>query len=273
MPATFAHPAAILPLRRWCPAPFNFAALVIGTMAPDLGYFAGQWQLATYAHSFGGSLVVCVPSALLVFCALHLLRKPLVFLAPQPHRAALTPLANRQLHHSWRAWMGIAVSTLLGAWTHCAWDSFTHANGWMVQRIGVLRATWFTIGDTELATFYILQQASTVIGTFTLVCAYVAWLRRNRARADHTSSNIEDAAPLRDRSRYAYIAAAAMVSLTVALTAASTVAAQFDGFLAVRVFLFRTVIYFIAGFVPLVAIIALVLQRRAGDRQNRGAAQ
>ena len=271
MPATFAHPAVILPLRRWCPAPFNFAALVIGTMAPDLGYFAGQWQLATYAHSFAGSLVVCVPSALLVFCALHLLRRPLVFLAPQPHRAALTPLADRQLDHSFRAWLGIAASTTVGAWTHCAWDSFTHANGWMVQRVGVLRATWFTIGDAEFATFYILQQASTAIGTFALVCAYVAWLRRSRTRADHTSSSIGETGALRDRARYAYIAAAAIVSLTVAVIAASTAAELFGGFLAVRVFLFRTVVDFIAGFVPLVAIVALVLHRRAGRRQNRGA--
>ena len=40
MPWTFAHPAAILPLRRFCPAPLDFSALVIGSMVPDLGYYS-----------------------------------------------------------------------------------------------------------------------------------------------------------------------------------------------------------------------------------------
>jgi hypothetical protein len=39
MPATFAHPAAVLPFRFFGARWFNFTALVIGSMAPDAGYF------------------------------------------------------------------------------------------------------------------------------------------------------------------------------------------------------------------------------------------
>jgi hypothetical protein len=39
MPFTFAHPAAVLPLRRFCPDRLVWSALVIGTVSPDLEYF------------------------------------------------------------------------------------------------------------------------------------------------------------------------------------------------------------------------------------------
>ncbi|MBA3727450.1 MAG: DUF4184 family protein, partial [Armatimonadetes bacterium] len=38
MPWTFSHPAAVLPLRRLCPQSLDFAALVIGSTTPDIGY-------------------------------------------------------------------------------------------------------------------------------------------------------------------------------------------------------------------------------------------
>lgn len=170
-------------------------------MAPDLGCFAGQCQLATYAHTFAGSLVICAPPGLLLFCAFYLLRKPLALLSPQPHRAALTPLANRHFHHSWRSRISIATSTLLGAGTHCVWDSFTRANGWAVQRVGFLRAPLFTIGDGAFTTFYILQQVSTFFGVAVLVCAYVTWLRRSEARAAPLTTGGSEQADLPDSTR------------------------------------------------------------------------
>ena len=236
-------------------------------MAPDLGYFAGQWELATYAHTFAGSVVICVPSGLLVYCAFHVLRRPLVFLSPQPHRAALTRLLNRQFNHSWRGWIGIATSTLLGAWTHCVWDSFTHANGWAVQRIGFLRAPLFTVGDTKFFCFYILQQASTLVGSVVLVVAYAAWLQATPARTDSSAERKPEDGHFPDSVRYTCIAAAALVSLMAALIAACSAADQFGGFLAVRVFLFRTAVCFIATFVPVVIAVALVVYQAIRRKQ------
>ena len=53
MPATFAHPSAILPLRRLCPTYLDFSALVIGSLAPDVGYFLQRFDLATALNAQG----------------------------------------------------------------------------------------------------------------------------------------------------------------------------------------------------------------------------
>src|SRR5262245_12034783 len=92
MPWTFAHPAAVLPLRRYCPAPLNFPALIVGSMTPDLGYHILRKDFAFYAHSLRGSVLLCLPTALVLLGLLCLLRKPLCYLLPQPHRDAFAPM-------------------------------------------------------------------------------------------------------------------------------------------------------------------------------------
>lgn len=91
MPWTFAHPAAVLALRRYCPRYLNFSALVVGSLSPDLGYYLDLFATAKFAHSFTGSLLVCLPLGILLMAVLFLLRKPFWFVLPQPHRAAFTP--------------------------------------------------------------------------------------------------------------------------------------------------------------------------------------
>lgn len=73
MPLTFAHPSVVLPLFR---TPFVPAALVAGSMSPDLPYFLGatgtavtaqSWYEpffnATTSHSPLGALTVSLPMA------------------------------------------------------------------------------------------------------------------------------------------------------------------------------------------------------------------
>ena len=64
MPATFAHPAAVLPFRVFGKRWFNFAALVIGSVTPDFAYFIRRFDVATYAHSLSGTIFFCVPVGL-----------------------------------------------------------------------------------------------------------------------------------------------------------------------------------------------------------------
>ena len=71
MPWTFAHPAAILPLRRHLPQ----AALVVGSISPDIGYYLGLYPLATFAHSGWGLLLACLPIGAAVLVVWHLLRR------------------------------------------------------------------------------------------------------------------------------------------------------------------------------------------------------
>ena len=53
MPWTFAHPAAVLPFRRIVGRQLPLLGLVVGSMAPDMGYFAGQYAVATFLFLFG----------------------------------------------------------------------------------------------------------------------------------------------------------------------------------------------------------------------------
>jgi len=158
MPCTFSHPLAVVPLRRFCPERLNFSALVIGSMSPDFGYYVRQFRLAGFAHTMLGSFAVCLPSGLLAVGLFYLLRQPLCFILPQPHRAAVMPLALRQPAFSLSAFLVTAVCVLLGAWTHSIWDSFTHDGGWAVQHFAVLRVSIVHAGVTALPLSYVLSR-------------------------------------------------------------------------------------------------------------------
>ena len=118
MPYPFAHPAAVIPLARFGVP----SALVIGSIVPDLWYFV---PLATRAesHSLGGLLLFCLPLGLVLYLLFHLLLKqPLVeLLYPRLSAFAAPGLPRAGLR-------AVAVSIVLGAITHLAWDALAHAN-------------------------------------------------------------------------------------------------------------------------------------------------
>jgi hypothetical protein len=264
MPWTFSHPLADLPLRRWCPRRLNFIALIIGSLSPDFAYYTGHFQLATFAHTAVGTVAFCLPSGLLAVALFLVLRQPLCHLLPQPHRAALMPLAMQPTARSVRGIGIIAASILIGAWTHTVWDSFTHHAGWAVARLPFLRATAFQIGGTEFPVFYLLQQTSTFLAAGILVTLYIHWLRHHRSSA-HSTANSEYS----ERTRYLLLGCVTLVALAVAGTLASRMASQFEGFLAFRVFLFRLGVYSGAAFAPLFIITAVTFYlARRPDHQR-----
>src|SRR6267142_2803077 len=66
MPFTLAHPAVVLPLRRFSPRVLSFPALVVGSITPDVGYCFGRLNVEEFSHSFVGSLAFCLPVGLLM---------------------------------------------------------------------------------------------------------------------------------------------------------------------------------------------------------------
>jgi len=127
MPWTFAHPAAIVPLRSLCPRWLSFPALILGAMAPDFSYYVGmhgQWR--TFCHTPEGILTACLPLSLLLLALLLRFAAPLTVLLPEPHRALVRGQLQPPPHPAWRAWAVAALSVLIGAATHVLWDSFTH---------------------------------------------------------------------------------------------------------------------------------------------------
>ena len=243
MPWTFSHPLAVVPLRRLCPERLNFTALIIGSMSPDFGYYIGKFPVANFAHTGLRTFVVCLPMGLLALGLFYPIRRPLCFVLPQPHRAALMPLASRRPSFSVHSFFVAALSILLGAWTHIVWDSFTHPDGWAVTHLAILHATVIHVGTTSLAVFNFLQQVSTFGAGALLIVLYFRWLRRQQTTATGDTS-------VHDRWRYSLIALLAAVALAIAVPAAFRLASPFEGYLAFRVFLFRTAVYSVAVFVP-----------------------
>lgn len=206
MPWTFAHPAAILPLRRYCPSRLNFAALVTGSLAPDLAYYFGRFDIGTFAHSLAGSVLLCLPAGLCMLLLLYLLRKPFWFVLPEPHRALLQPLVFSIPRWNAATLFSAAASVYTGVMTHILWDSFTHRRGWAVEQLPFLKETVLRLGNADVALYTVLQHSSTVIGTAALVFAYASWVRRCR-QPRRTSSVGND--------RWRYRLAATLIALAV----------------------------------------------------------
>ena len=172
MPFTFAHPAAVLPLRRrfkWFPT----VPLIVGSVTPDLPYFVpgriNRVMLDT--HTVWSSFTVDIPIGMAVLLFGFLFRRPLVALLSPRARAlclqAVEHFKNQPLH-----WLFAPVGVLIGTWTHLLWDSFTHDNGWMVKRFVVLSSP-ITLGDYTGSLCHILQYVSSVAGLAILAVWYL----------------------------------------------------------------------------------------------------
>jgi hypothetical protein len=231
-------------------------------MIPDLGYYFFYSNLARSAHSFLGSVLVCLPVGLALWGIFHLLRKPLCFVLPQPHRGALAAFAATPLSLRPRTLIAAAVSVLLGAWTHIVWDSFTHST-WVVKQLPLLRESVFQVGTVEFPWYFILQQLSTLVGAGILIAAYFSWLRHHHGSATNRSTGTDD------RWRYLLLVAAVALALVIAVPRAVQVASRFEGYPALRVLVFRISVDTTSAFLTLLTLSSLILY--ATRREGRAA--
>ena len=152
MPYPFAHPAAVLPLPRIMGRFAAPSALAIGSIAPDLWYFAPLVHRED-SHSIGGLFWFCLPAGLTAYLFFHLVLK-------QPLIALLSPRLGSFSHPGVppAPWYAVVVSLLAGSLTHLAWDALTHLDG----------HRW-------------LQHASTIAGT--AILAWWSWRKLRGAPA------------------------------------------------------------------------------------------
>ncbi|MBV6700715.1 DUF4184 family protein [Kitasatospora aureofaciens] len=134
MPFTLSHPMAVLPLLRAAGerGPLVASALVAGSMAPDVPFFAESLLPGVYGH--GGlthrwwavpTVDVAIAGALVA--GWHgLLRAPLVALLPARWAGAAEALTVRREGDCAARVGWFAVSAAVGAATHVGWDAFTH---------------------------------------------------------------------------------------------------------------------------------------------------
>lgn len=172
MPFTFAHPAAVIPFKNYCPRFLNMPALIAGSLAPDLGYFLHNWHWSVAGHSFLGSLSFDLPAGLLLTALFYLNVRSLARLLPYPHREALSAICLSLQMPGFASLLILSVSVLLGAWTHIVWDGFTHANGWCVRQLSAYTPALFSLGTYKITIWHILQHGSTIFGLCFIFAAY-----------------------------------------------------------------------------------------------------
>ncbi|MFD4317479.1 DUF4184 family protein [Streptomyces sp. NPDC058548] len=149
MPFTLSHAAAVLPgLRRNGTArgPLVASALVAGSFAPDMTYFAatavpGAMVFGDVTHSPVGIVTVDVLITAVLVALWLTVREPLVVLLPARWRGRVYGFVRGGV---WRdrqpavlaGWFGL--SAIVGSTTHVVWDSFTHLDRWGTRMIPFL---------------------------------------------------------------------------------------------------------------------------------------
>lgn len=253
MPWTFAHPAAILPLQKIGFLRLPIGALAVGSISPDIGYYFGFFDVASFSHTIAGIFLACLPVGAACLALLHLVRGPILNLLPQPHRDVIRAAVEPEKTDSLRRYTALVAALAAGAATHTLWDSFTHASGDMVRSFDFLRAHVFTIAGREFYVFNVLQHLSSALGVAVLIGMYVVRLRKMRPCPPPKIT-------VADLRRYAVLAGCIVLSAAVALLMAYLTGAKGSSFI------FHAAIYATDAFAVFTVAAALVL--RACDDLN-----
>jgi membrane-bound metal-dependent hydrolase YbcI (DUF457 family) len=164
MPFTVSHAAAVLPLHRLSNYQLPLTALMVGSMAPDFGYFFSYEASRPLTHSFLGLFVFSLPVGLLVW----------LFYVAMLEKATITLLSDRwhtRFAHTDAITSSLiaraAIAIVLGAATHLLWDSFTHRGTFVTDAIPALLGP--TPGVAWLPIYHLLHGLSSVVGLVILV--------------------------------------------------------------------------------------------------------
>ena len=163
MPFTVSHAAAVLPLHRYSHK-LPLTALMIGSMAPDFGYFFSHEAPRHLTHSFTGLFIFSLPAGLVVwlFYVAFLEKATITLLSDRwhtrfAHTDAITPSLVARA----------CIAIILGAVTHLLWDAFTHRGTFVTEAIPALRGP--TPGFSWLPIYHLLHGLSSVVGLVILV--------------------------------------------------------------------------------------------------------
>jgi hypothetical protein len=177
VPFTISHAAAVLPLQRFGKHRLPLTALMVGSAAPDFGYFFSHEAPRQLTHSFSGLFLFCLPAGLAVWLFyVAVLEKATITLLPDRwhtrfvHTDAITPMLMARA----------CVAILLGALTHIIWDAFTHRGTFVTDAIPALQGP--TPGFSWLPIYHVLHGFSTLIGLVILVF-WARHLHRQPARS------------------------------------------------------------------------------------------
>jgi hypothetical protein len=180
MPFTISHAAAVLPwarpLARWR----LLSAAVIGSMAPDFGFFS-PWRPNRFeTHSLDALITFCLPAGLAAYWLFQsLIRTPILELLPPGAYARWRTSARPADHLSLRQWIFASLGILVGALTHLVWDAFTHEGARGVRMIPALDDP-VDIGGYHFGGSTLPQDISSIVGLIAVFAALAYSLRPGR---------------------------------------------------------------------------------------------
>lgn len=205
MPFTVSHAAAVLPLYGFSKRKLPLTALMVGSMAPDFGYFFSHEVSRLLTHSWTGLFTFALPAGLLawLFYVLVLEKATITLLPDQWHtRFASTDAITPSLI----ACASLAI--ILGAVTHILWDAFTHRATFITNALPALMAP--TPGFAWLPIYHALQVLSSVAGLWILAL----WARSlHRLPARSLTRPYEISEPTRLRALWSMVLASLVVAL------------------------------------------------------------
>lgn len=179
MPFTLAHPAAVVPIWRVLGRRLSLSAFVIGSMVPDVPFFAGHGGFRYQTHSVVGLFTFCLPVGFFAWLLFQgLMKRPLLWLLPSRAREALDDSSAKPARAwSMRTLIGAAMALLLGSVTHVIWDAVTHIDGFGVIRFPSLRTLLFVVDGYHVYVYKVLQHGSTWLGFTLLAWWLLKWWR------------------------------------------------------------------------------------------------
>ena len=145
---------------------------MLGSIAPDLGYFLLGGTASRDWHRPHGVLLYCLPVAFVIYLLVtRYLAAPVARHLPRGGAFRLGELAYLEAQpRTLRHFVMVAACIVAGAGTHLAWDLFTHDGSWMGDYIPWLAADVLTVRGHAVHGSNLLWVASTVLGgLFTLV--------------------------------------------------------------------------------------------------------
>lgn len=256
MPFTLAHPAAVVPLRRVLP----LSALIVGSLSPDFEYLFRLAAVSEFSHTLSGVLYFCMPVGLLVLGLFHyVVKRPALTLLPSRVRQRLEPYASELPFLPLAKLSSILLALAVGAFTHVAWDSFTHEHGWVVGELSLLRASVFSVAGSEVRLYKVLQHGSTVAGLSLLAFWCWRWFHREATEAgDVASVEASLSAPMRRGILLALCLFTSIAGVSLGMWSAS----RSGGLRALQVFVVQSAIGGVTAFALYVLLFSLVYKAR-----------
>jgi hypothetical protein len=205
MPFTVSHAAAVLPLHRLSKHKLPLTALMVGSMAPDFGYFFSHEASRPLTHSFAGLFIFALPVGLIVW----------LFYVAFLEKATITLLSDRwhtRFAHTDAITLSLiaraSIAIILGAVTHLLWDAFTHRATFVTNAIPALLAP--TPGFHWLPIYHLLHFLSSVVGLVILA----RWARHQHRLP---AKSLIRPYKIRERTRVGALWFLAVASLAVGL--------------------------------------------------------